>query len=620
MDEWISRPISVISRMEDFTIVRDTLSGDIKALSHDDFALLNHLRRFGTKELHTREYHRHQFYDSWSMVCNTFGKLGFEKLAKSLYNSANAYKELPSRSSAARKLIARIDALESAGLLISRAELDKSSVALRKQQSIPFVAVPTSGRPANLGYCLESILANRSAFGRHYSVIVSDDSDDLLLTEETKACAQSLSRRFGGGVQFIDRRGRRSLVSHLEKKGFDKPMLEFALLGVGEMGERYGANRNSLGLLTMGSSFVSCDDDVVLPATSSPLKRTCTFDDEDPFVVTPFVGNIDDPQSGISQSQIDFMAQHELYLGRSLSEMLTVSQVSRLCAHSIVDITTGSGEVLLASCGVLGDSGMSSGSGIMLSHNRRLRNALASNDRFYNSLLWNRNIARKVDQFTIVHHFYPMTTCFAMHGTLAIPFFPAYRQEDRIFGFLFGRLFPHGYSVAVPASVLHRPANLRTGYKSWIHDREELRVGDYIVALIRFLLKPACASVTQETIGSWLTNLGSLSASEFVALCNEAISQSLSEEIETLTRLIEDYRFLSSSWVAALISRRMVTSNALMRKDQLASLESRTVFAIPLALYLRELVSLYGGMLLNWTDIKRTVAQEVEGGSVSASL
>jgi hypothetical protein len=283
-----------------------------------------------------------------------------------------------------------------------------------------------------------------------------------------------------------------------------------------------------------------------------------------------------------------------------------------LCSHALIDIMNGSGQVLLTSTGVVGDSGMSSGTGIMLSRNRRLQYRLAADNKFYASLLVNRNITRTVDRFTVWHHFYPMTMCFAVHGSVGIPFFPSYRQEDRIFSVLFSRIFPHGYSIAVPFNVAHNPVAPRRGYDTWTHDKRNLRPGDLLIALISSLIKSTAIPLSQESIGSWLSQLGSLSLCDFIALCNDSICKSLAEEAEFLAKLIDEYRFYSSAWREDLIARQLINSEALLKQNQILSSEVPIRGDEPPAITFQHMISLYGKMLTTWISLKRAIYSEVD--------
>jgi hypothetical protein len=612
MSKWIARPISILRRAQDRILIRDSLSGFIKEIRRDDLSLLMQLGAFRTKEGHAQHYYRNRFNRVLARICTICSSLGLSKLARILRTSVYAQDENQTTisPSISRRLIAHIDRLESAGLLISQSQFKDFPVRNSELLKIEFVVVPTCHRPANLAVLLEGLLSNRRAFGKQYTVMVSDDSEDGSATETSKECARVISKSFGIGIQFTSRSKRKALVMRLERLGFHGPTLDFALLATGETGNRYGANRNSQALLTNGCSYVSCDDDILLPAQSTSEHLSMTFVEEDPFYVSPLLKQEDNVKD---HAHVDFVGQHELHLGRSLSELLEPSEeMSHPCSHAIIDLVNDSGQVLLTSSGVVGDSGMSSGSGIMLSRNRRLQYRLAADNDFYKSLRVNRGITRTVDQFTVTHHFYPMTMCFAVYGSVSIPFFPAYRQEDLIFSILFNKIFPHGYSIAVPFNVGHHPAASRPGYDCWMNEKRTLRLGDCFVALINYFSRPSSLPLSQETIGSWLSYLGTLPLRDFTALCNDAICKSLVEESEFLTKLIDEYRFLASVWREDLIKRQLTNSEVLLRSDQLRHLEVRVCGDESNTITFQRMISRYGGMLSTWTILKDTIYKEVD--------
>jgi hypothetical protein len=411
---------------------------------------------------------------------------------------------------------------------------------------ISWVTVPALGDVRELTRCLRSCLANMAAFGHRTPVLISDDSRD----PTDRARRRELIRtEFVGSlspIHYVDRDARQHLLTRLARDiAIPTSLLQFGPLG-GADGTSYGANRNAILLHTQGTLALSLDQDMTCrPGRVGPSRVLLKGVGHGLAEETWFCQSHDDAVSLTPTCTVDILAEHERYLGASVSSLITSAlanggvDLREGCPHLAAAAATGKGVVRITVNGIAGDSGSQDSLWVRLCASESSRGRLRSDER-YRTAVTSTQIVRQAETPTISHGAPWGAMVYGFDNrTLLPPFFPTHRSEDRICGLILTRYVGPSCFAHLPWTLTHAPAQRRE--YSATEPIWRPRMSDVVTMCLS--AKPdspdtAPAADTLRSLGSLLLQYGSLRQSDF----NELIRILARRRASRLVAKLEEQR------------------------------------------------------------------------------
>lgn len=444
-----------------------------------------------------------------------------------------------------------------AGFLVGLNELRQKAENLGSDsvngESISWLAIPTCDRPSELTSAVQSYAENARRFGSTLRLLVSDDSRTSFRTGEMNRLIGSLGDGCGAEMFYISRANRERYASHLADGG-DVPLevARFGLLGPAEATETHGANRNAILLQTQGSKVLSVDDDTVCepgvaPGSTNELKVFPHSDEESLW----FFRKREDAVAFTAPRSLDVTGEHLRLLGSSLLAAFSgaakytadpFASLDELCAHMWMSVCTDKDSVLVTLNGMAGDSGMSDTKGRVTLASERLTRLRLESTEAYRAALGSRELVRQSLTQTIAHTGPFMTTCIGMDNRkLLPPFFPAYRNEDAVFGLLLSQCFPHGYLYHLPFILKHLPNERRFDNPPNLRDVELALIVGMCIRAWPGAPRDSPADTRIRSIGEYLIELASFSLDDFFEFLRLQMYTHTSERIALIESLLARY-------------------------------------------------------------------------------
>ena len=499
----------------------------------------------------------------------------------------------------------RLATLRALGLLVSEEQLQagcratcmSSQVAL----AITDIVIPTAHRPLCLGRCLLSLSEYLKRFGRRARITIADGSQPQECKTD-KDLVERHGRDSGLEIRHLGYEEKKALAVTLMNHGCDPRSVNFCLFGGSSEAERHGCNRNALLLATAGATTLSCDDDVVWMSpdndiTYSEAECSASFTQKDPFLYK-VVPNAQDFKSALCP---DVLALHERWLGARLSDTFASGkiQIQNLCDHAVTDSSDGRGLVRMVAGGSCGDSGMYSGSAIMLSTNEAVRSQLRADDRYYQLAAVSRAMLKCVSAPRMSHGLHPTAMIFSyVNDAPVLPYCPIGKNEDGVFAYLARICFPHQYSVALDVELMHTPPGNRANNPHWTVAMSRNRISDVIIALSALCIGQR-EIITTDVLGVFLSSLAKLSCKSFVAIVSEALNMRLMARLALMEHAIAGAP-ATSAWRMAMIASMAHQASAATKPE----------FSVPIDLaddpccaQTQNVVANYGMLLLEWPAI-----------------
>jgi hypothetical protein len=524
--------------------------------------------------------------------------------------------ELPALAAKATSLLEFFTA-QGALLLHSDLYRCETQVDPMGQPRVSWMALPTSRRPIQLARALDSYRDNFSLYSRQIRFVIADDCGAAEQANGAEQLISSIRSRFPSSVDYLGPKEKRRLVSSLARKGaLPLDVLEFGLLGSERHSPTTGANRNCILLHTAGDMLLCADDDTVCRPVKATRDITTSHirfgSDGDPTELWFF------PDRECADRQtvpidMDVLSAHEELLGRKVRGLLlqqdpsSLSELDGACAHILQSIWSGRGEVLITLNGSAGDSGLHSSRGLPLITDIALRERLLKTPETYRMALSSREIIREVRAKTVCHSSPFMSMFMGMDNrSLLPPFFPVYRGQDSVFGCVLGRCYGDAYFGYLPWSLTHEPPSGRS-YAD-IAGGRAVRVSELVSACIAGWAGPAHPAVPPaacvESLGRYLSEVGSLSLADFHEFIRIAIWRQTSEWIAQIELLLKRFGSNPSFWAEDLKSRGESLQSGVENYEFPLPTDLQRGFSKEEALQeTRELIGQYGRLLEWWPAI-----------------
>ena len=388
-------------------------------------------------------------------------------------------------------------------------------------------------------------------------------------------------------------------------------IVEFALFGLDECELTFGANRNALLLATLGRRFLSADDDTVCRLATPPESgRGLALSGDQPSEFWFFP----DRETTLKSAHFvdrDLVAIHETLLGKDVRRIVVeLAQSDSFTTddappHFFQDLTRpGSCRVVATLNGILGDSGMHSGTSFLSQLKGGSRKRLLASEAAYRSAFSSREVLRIVPRNTVCRGFQLMTTAIGLDNRkLLPPFMPIGRNEDGTFGMTLWKCFRDGYLGYVPWALLHAPAETRTYPQNYLSYFANLRMADILAAaILAFTVSPAQRSgeASLGGLGQHLIDLGSASLLDFEEVIRVSRREWLSSYLSGFDRLSLTGDESPRYWAKDVTAHLESTRQALLSQDPLVPTDLNGRISDQRTRELSQYAVLKFGELLSW--------------------
>ena len=336
----------------------------------------------------------------------------------------------------------------------------------------------------------------------------------------------------------------------IRKSGCPEEAVEFALFDPLKTGFTCGANRNAILLHGAGKAVCSVDDDVIcrLSAPPSPRVKPALFSGDDPFARWLFA-DAAGAHTAAQPMDVDFLAQHEALLGKSLGGLLPADPQA-------IDWEQTNDEILrrIEACaprvratfsGHIGDPGIPS-SAYYLYYKGANRDRLTSSEAHYRSVFASRSVLTLVEGPSIGDASVSPGMAMGLdQRTLFPPSFPVLHAEDFIFGATIWQCCPDSVLGHLPHAIAHEPAPGKPILLPWELNASRPAVIFEFAHLMRRLILiqhlPAEADTAERMtrLGRALVEIGKLPAGDFRHFLG---TQTLEHESERLAYLERQLR------------------------------------------------------------------------------
>ncbi len=499
------------------------------------------------------------------------------------------------------------------GLLLPL-ELPQGSPSGREPDRIGSINVVTKDRPAHLKRCLVALGRNLSIHGRCTPVCVYDDSinrNAVATSEHLRTLRRSYpgELRYGGASRKL-----RRVSSLASASGLDTKLIHFAIFGLHDLSS-YGANLNCALLDSADRSIVVLDDDVIVrTADMRSDSRLFMTTDADPTRLTPFSSAALALQ-GLSWCEADFVALHELMLGKSTVALCQDPDVAQ-------DISSGeiggrsralnlNGRVLLTMLGVAGASGSSQNSWF---HLARHAAPFTQEDDDYRLLGTSPWVRRSVERVTISDGGFFMNMCAGIHNHHLPPFFPVLRNMDGIFAAILFTCFRHATVGHLPWVIQHLPPTPKQLPRVAVSDdwgRLDPRLSDILIRVVQSAASWLAGETAQERLHALAVYLG-----EVARLSCDSFDRWLLHECQLYwSNRLMNLRFLAQSAKGCSMWRREIEGYTSAVEARLEITRAPVVADIshptlsPPRVF-QELLGLYGELLIAWPSLQQISAAE----------
>jgi len=493
-----------------------------------------------------------------------------------------------------------------------------------KHRDKPVVVIITWERPEALERLLKSIHTNCNADGFHQLYVVDDSRKPENIIKNRELTAK-FAIDTKSSIQYFGQAQQQSLLENLSRQ---LPQHEEAIRFLADQSrwsEQWtsGLARNLALLLSCGRRLVMLDDDTICDVIDpGQLKSDITFSDS-PREADFFRNE----QEWISQRirlNPDPVDRHMQCLGMTFSESLNTLGQGNLKAAGfkqanalLVSDLHPDSPVLMTECGSFGCPGTSTNTWLPDMAQVSIERMLASPQKTANALN-----TRMVWTGRSQPHFSPRPNMSQITGfdnrQVLPPYFPIFRGEDRLFGYLLNFIFPTAVTLDYPWAIPHLPIPQR----EWLDkDRDFTPRASFPLFLLGQILENKMSCLAEapaermDALATFFSDLAAAADDTLIAKHREAVLRDLSEQLRNLDRLLRSADSAPAEWQEYLKQG----IEQLSKGFEQAGLEAYLVKGQPRTMDGDELIAFwkkswngFAAALKAWPEI-REVATEIMG-------
>lgn len=466
------------------------------------------------------------------------------------------------------------------------------------------IACPTAGDVNQFSVALASYIQNAKAHGYSPRFLISDDSpkDDGIIDAKCEVSSY-FSRTAGVAIEHV--KNRKGFATRLRKEsGVDQPVIDFCMFGDNRCdGVSYGANRNSILMMSETDQIIYFDDDTVCDISSlSPSEcglSACGHVDTMSIFST-------DHTRQVPMHDIDLIGAFLSAFAFNFDVLEKVNVTGACCDHLFFSIGNPTPPNIAAVVtGAAGDCGMSTYLPILTAGSRESISAFALNDNVCRSVAEHRYLLRQMPKFTISHCGNIMAMCLGINRRVMLPpFFPLFRGEDALFGLILTSCLRDEYIANLPFMIKH---NMKTGMCGY-HD-VETRVADVIMALVLLLVQDICVVSNEDRLielGRRLHELARSSLKYFIEVAFSALKRMYCDRCNILVSTLDEHADSCVYWRCAILDR-IATYDLALQRSSFPSLDEFATYSNSLGTsQLKTLVDRFGLLLMAWPHLLKS--------------
>jgi hypothetical protein len=493
-----------------------------------------------------------------------------------------------------------------------------------KRPDKPVVVIITWERPEVLERLLKSIHTNCNT-GNFHRLYVVDDSRKQENIDKNRELTARFALDTKRLIQYFGQAQQQSLLENLSRQ---LPEHEEAIRFLADQSRwsdqwTSGLARNLALLLSCGRRLVMLDDDTICDVIDpGQLKPDITFSDSPREA--DFFHNEQEWISQRMRLNRDPVDRHMQCLGMTFSESLNVLGQGNLKAtgftHANALLTSDlhpDSPVLMTECGSFGCPGTNTNTWLPDMAQVSIDRMLASPQKTTNALN-----TRMVWTGRSQPHFSPRPNMSQITGfdnrQVLPPYFPIFRGEDRLFGYLLNFIFPTAVTLDYPWAIPHLPIPQR----EWQDEDRDFTPGALFPLFLPGQIlenNMSCqAKMPEERMGALAAFFSDLAAAPEDTLIEnhrDAVLRDISEQLQNLDRLLTSANSATTEWQQYLKQG----IEQLSKGFEQASLEGYPVKGQPRSVEGTELIAFwkkswngFAAALKAWPEIREAATEIME--------
>lgn len=503
------------------------------------------------------------------------------------------------------------------------------SPSVVENNAAPVVAIVTWERPEALERLLKSIVTNSDIMKFHCLYVVDDSrkTENITRNQEVVKIFQPLIE---GEICYFGQTEQQSLLSKLIRMLPEHANAIRFLADQSRWRDHWtsGLSRNLAMLLSCGRHLIMLDDDVICDVYN-PVKPISDITFSDDSREADFYRSEQDLTSHQKSLHMNPVNAHMQCLGLTFSEALNVLGQDHLNPAGLSNATSlqaselhPESPVLVTECGTLGCPGSGNNTWLPDMAVSSLQNVLSSDVKTHNALYY-----RMVWSGRNGPHFAPRPNMSPITGLdnreMLPPYFPVFRGEDRLFGYVLDFIFPSSVTLDYPWAVPHFPIPQR----EWSEKHRDFTLKpSFPIYFPEKLLEQKSSCLTQvpknrmKVLSAWLNDLAGASVASQTELYRSSVLQRTSDQLGHFSDLLRSAKFAPTEWREYLekgFSELKTNMERASRPDFSLKGLPHTLEGTELVAFWKEAWTGYAEALIAWPEIREAAASLVKDNHMS---
>jgi hypothetical protein len=433
----------------------------------------------------------------------------------------------------------RLESLAEAGLMTSYDDLLRRCQAQPLAEPPPapigMLGVPSCDRPETLARGLRSYMQNSRDYGREVEFVVVDDSRDAANRARNRENLRALAREFGTRTAYAGREEREAYVQALVRhSGVPQEVVRFGLAADEPGLISTGAARNTLLLHASGRRFIHVDDDTLCRVAASPgAAPGMALVGVHTGMEHSFFADLDEARAAVHFEPRDYVGLYEEALGRSVSELLIRAgsagpiDLDELPTAFAQRLQQSPSRIVLASLGVVGDSGFGAADMYFFTANATSRERLLSYPGGYREAFRTQQVIRATRRATLAEAGLCLGIALGIDASVALPpFLSVLRNSDGVFDHARHACCRNTAVAYLPWVVTHAPPRVRgSSFEATLAGAGRVSFPEFIAWFIRDwdARRGDGDPCHTRALGQHLAELAAASPADYIALSRQKL-------------------------------------------------------------------------------------------------
>jgi hypothetical protein len=324
----------------------------------------------------------------------------------------------------------------------------------------------TCDREQELERLLASIFSNAD-LSLHQAIYLLDDSRDARTAERNRALLAKYQDNSSIPLQYYGKEEKEDFMSRLIAK---EPEVESAIRLLLDRSywqghKTYGLSRNWALMLSAGHRCIMLDDDVLCEAFFPPYAdKHIRFGNT---INVQVLASEQEWRNQVAPAGFDPLQGHLQLLGQDVQTCLEKHNLSALTNCELegmngsqLESLSPDSPILISECGTYGDPGFPSHAFLLKSSRKDIERTLATDPNL--SLTFGQRQFQAVQKSLSIYDSAGLSQMTGVDNSrLMPPYFPAFRGEDGLFGWLVKQMYPESRTIIYNWGIPHQPMDNR---------------------------------------------------------------------------------------------------------------------------------------------------------------